>query len=164
MTEGVFDIKVRVRRSGSYQTVDISEFDDVPCRMRISMPGKSRLNNPVPGRPDGVSPNTDILVWCECMAQTWDQLQTARYVREHGMDPRLIDWPEPKQQRGWDVLGAVSTVLIGTNSAASNRGRRSNPNVTEETRAMYSLHLMEREWAVSSRRRNQPTIDLREAQ
>lgn len=143
-----------VRYSGSVLAVPTWEFDVVPCRMRLSMPGSSRLVHPVPGRPNGVDRNTDILVWCECMAQTWDQLQLAREVREREIDPDTVAWPAPRQQRGWDVLGAVSTVVLGTSIAASSRGRISNPHSAREARTMWLEHVAERERRIAERNRN----------
>lgn len=141
-----------MRRSGSYRLVEVSEFDLVPCRMRLSMPGKSRLVHPVPGRPNGVDYNVDVLVWCECMAQTWDQLDYARRVAAGESMDR--DWPRPKQTRNWDVLGAVRTVLVDEAPyAASTRGRPSNPTATAEAVSMWEQHVAERKARIE--RRNQ---------
>lgn len=148
-------MKVRVRENGGYRQVDASEFDPVPCRMRLTMPGTSRLVNPVPGRPNGVSRNTDVLVWCDCMAQTAEQLTIAREVAETGSDPDDVAWPSPKHQRGWDVLGAVQTVLVEerVNSGGSTRGRRSNPDAMAQARKMWDEHRQIREQGIAQRRR-----------
>lgn len=110
------------------------------------MPGKSRLTHPVPGWPEGIDRNRHVLVWCECMAQTRDQLRWA----EAGA---VGEPPHPRQTRGWDVLGAVETIRPGspTGKPLQNGMRLSNENAPAEVRAMWDNHVRERKARIRDR-------------